>query len=191
MDQTPGLDFVAVELAHHAAVPEDDRAIAEALELRLVRGADQNRNPTARRFVDQVVDLSLRRDVHPLVGSSSSKTAGSVWSHLPRTIFCWLPPDRASIGSLQRRSLDRHLAADLGCLATVDPSGDPTTSKELAKRGQVEVLSHVQPDDDAVAEPIGRNHGDSELRRSARSGSGELTAPNRDAALARFGAEDQ
>ena len=60
----------------------------------------------------------------PRLGSSMSRTFGSVSSALPITTFCWFPPEseetgRGGVGNLDRQVL--HLAPDdLGLEARLD-----------------------------------------------------------------------
>ena len=53
----------------------------------------------------------------PRVGSSRISTRGVIASHLPRTTFCWLPPERFTTG----RSSGRRLHAEAGHLGGRHP----------------------------------------------------------------------
>jgi len=54
-------------------------------------------SPDISRWTSALVPTSM-----PRVGSSTISTLGVMASHLARTTFCWLPPERVATGSQRR-----------------------------------------------------------------------------------------
>ena len=95
------------ELGDDAALAHHQHAVAHAEHLRQLARDHQDREALARRartisrWISALAPTSM-----PRVGSSRISRRGLVASHLPSTIFCWLPPRELVHDLLGRVRLD-------------------------------------------------------------------------------------
>ena len=92
---------VADELAPDAAAAEDEHPVADERELLVVAARAEHVHARARRRPrGSSPKICCRAPTStPCVGSSRSRSRGSVWNHFASSAFCWLPPDSAPYGS--------------------------------------------------------------------------------------------
>ena len=94
----------------------------------------------------------------PWVGSSSSSTRGLRRSHLAITTFCWLPPESVPKTASGRRGRTSSRSIQSPTSARSPERSSSRSGVSLALQvGQRAVLAHAQPDDRALAAPVGRH----------------------------------
>ena len=77
----------------------------------------------------------------PRVGSSSSRIRGSVASHLPITIFCWLPPESVETDLLDARAAHREPSHDIVGQGAFARESAQAEAGHGADRGQGDIVA--------------------------------------------------
>ena len=86
------------ELGHKTPFPHDKDAVGHAEHFRQLRGDHQDGHALVGESRPKAGAPRLGGDVDPRVGSSTIESRGRRLSHLARTTFCWLPPDKVETG---------------------------------------------------------------------------------------------
>ena len=152
-----------------AAAPEHVQRVGQFVDLRQIGGNHDDAGAALQqraRAADRSRPWCRRR--RPTVGSSKMNSLAPWLSHLPITIFCWLPPEGWQTWAVPGRGLDlqvpdlllggarsRRRAIDDG------PRGQPIEDR------QVDVEADAEVEAKALVAPAFRRQRDAEVHRVA------------------------
>lgn len=86
------------DLRHLSAIAQDNDPIGVTHQLLQFRRDNQQRQPSAQRVSIRRIISAWAPTSMPRVGSSRIRNCGLVSSQRESSTFCWLPPERNSIG---------------------------------------------------------------------------------------------
>ena len=90
----------------------------------------------------------------PRVGSSTMRSFGSVASHLARTTFCWLPPERVATASPASAGLHLEALRPLGGDGAFAAAVDEAEPGQRVAQGQRRVAGDREVHDEALLAPV-------------------------------------
>ena len=120
----------------------------------------------------------------PCVGSSRIRTRGMVASHLDRTTFCWLPPERVFTGWSKSRNFRRNRRRVRFNKLKFAPPHHEAGQRRLSDNGERRVGEDGKLHDQALAQAVLGNIDDAGGHRRGRIGKRNLLSLEPNAACA-------